>query len=115
MSDLISKALLCGIGLASLTKDAIQKSVEDLIAQSKISEEEGRRLVKELHQRSTRAQKSLEKHVDSAVHKVLTNLDVTGMIVDRLQGTKTAKKRTHKRPRRAKRARAGGASKTTKP
>ena len=105
MSDLISRALLCGLGLASLTKDAIQKSVEDLIEQSKISEAEGRRLVKDLRRRSARAQKDLEKHVDTAVHKVLTNFDVAGMIVDRLQGSKPARKRARKRPRRARAAR----------
>ena len=105
MSDLISRALLCGLGLASLTKDAIQKTVEDLVDQSKISEAEGRRLVRDLRRRSARAQKDLEKHVDTAVHKVLTNLDVAGMIVDRLEGTKPARKRLRKRPRRAGAAR----------
>jgi polyhydroxyalkanoate synthesis regulator phasin len=100
VSDLISKALLCGLGLASLTKDAIQKTVEDLVNQSKISEAEGRRLIKDLQKRSTRAQKALEKHVDTAVHQVLTNLDVAGMIVDRLQGTKAARKGSRKTARR---------------
>ena len=52
MSEVISKALLCGLGLASLTKDAIQKTAEDLVKQSKISEDEGRRMVKELQKRS---------------------------------------------------------------
>jgi polyhydroxyalkanoate synthesis regulator phasin len=110
MSDLISKALLCGLGLASLTKDAIQKSVKDLVEESKISEAEGRRLVKDLQRRSTRAQKTLEKHVDAGVHQVLTSLDLTGMIIDRLQGTKPARKRKPK----AKARRRGGASKTSK-
>ncbi len=75
MSDLISRALLCGLGLASLTKDAVQKTVEDFVDQSKISEEEGRRLVKELQRRSTQAQKALEKKVETAVYKVLKNLN----------------------------------------
>jgi len=109
VSDLISRALLCGLGLASLTKDAIQKMVQDLVHQSKISEAEGRRMMKDLQRRSSRAQKALEKHVDTAVHTVLTNLDVAGMIVDRLEGKKPAGKRSRKRPRRAARAR-----KTTK-
>jgi polyhydroxyalkanoate synthesis regulator phasin len=76
MSDLISRALLCGLGLASLTKDAIQKTAEDLIDRSNLSEEEGRKLVKDLQKRSIQAQKALEKKVETAVHKALKNLDM---------------------------------------
>ena len=54
MSDTMSKALLCGLGLASLTKDTIEKTVEELIKQSKITEEEGKRVLKELPRRSKR-------------------------------------------------------------
>ena len=57
MSDLISRALLSGLGLASLTKDAIKKTAEDLVDSSKLSEEEGRKLVEDLQRRSTQAQK----------------------------------------------------------
>lgn len=106
MSDTISKALLCGLGLASLTKDAIQKTAEDLVNQSKISEEEGRKLVKDLQRRSKQAQKVLEKEVDAAVHKVFQYLDLTAIINDRLQGSKPAAKTAKKAPRRR------GASKT---
>ena len=63
MSDLISRALLSGLGLASLTKDAIKKTAEDLVDQSKLSEEEGRKLVEDLQRRSTQAQKALEKKI----------------------------------------------------
>jgi polyhydroxyalkanoate synthesis regulator phasin len=77
MSDVISKALLSGLGLASLTKDAIQKTAEDVAKKSNLSEEEGRRLVKDLHKRSTKAQKDLEKTVETAVNKLLNNLNLT--------------------------------------
>jgi len=106
MSEVISRALLCGLGLASLTKDAIQKTAEDLVKQSKISEEEGRKLVKDLQRRSTRAQKALEKEVDEAVHKVLQNVDLTSIINNRLKHAKPAAKAAKKARRR------GGARKT---
>jgi polyhydroxyalkanoate synthesis regulator phasin len=76
VSDIISRALLCGLGLANLTKDAIQKTAEELVDQSKISEEEGRKLVKDLQRRSVQAEKALEKKVETAVHKVLKNLNL---------------------------------------
>ena len=107
MSEVISRALLCGLGLASLTKDAIQKTAEELVKQSKISEEEGRKLVKELQRRSKQAQKALEKEVDDAVHKALRNVDLTSIINNRLKDAKPAAKAAKKARRRR-----GGASKT---
>jgi polyhydroxyalkanoate synthesis regulator phasin len=100
MSDLLSKALLCGLGLASLTKDAIQKAVEDLIRRSKISEEEGRKLVKDLQRRSTLAQKALEKQIDSATHKALQHLNLPTIISDRLKDADSAGKGARKSRRR---------------
>jgi polyhydroxyalkanoate synthesis regulator phasin len=100
MSDLISKALLSGLGLASLTKDAIQKTAEDLVKKSNLSEEEGRRLVKELHRRSTKAQKDMEKTVETAVNKLLKNLNLA---IVHNQGKVTRKSRGH-----------GGANKAAK-
>ena len=104
MNDLISKALLCGLGLASLTKDSIQKTVEDLVEKSEISEEEGRRLVKELQQRSKKVQKALENEVDAAVHKLLQKLDLTTIINDRLKDVKPTKKKAAKKALRRTRA-----------
>jgi len=107
LSDLISRALLCGLGLASLTKDAIRKTAEDLVDQSKLSEEEGRRLVKELQRRSTQAQKALEKKVEIAVHKVLKNFNLE-IIKDRPKEAKAAVKRPAGRSGRRGRARKAG-------
>ncbi len=76
MSDLISRALLCGLGMASLSKEAIQKTAEDFIEQSKISEEEGKKLVKDLHRRASEAQKALDDKVESAVNKALRGLNI---------------------------------------
>lgn len=106
MSDLMSKALLCGLGLASLTKDAIQRTVADLIRQSKISEEEGRRMVKDLQRRSTRAQKALEKQVDAATHDALQHLNLPTIISNRVNDADSARKGAVKtrRPRVARAA-----------
>jgi polyhydroxyalkanoate synthesis regulator phasin len=95
MSDVFTKALLSGLGLASLTKDAIKKTVEDLVDKSKISEEEGRRLVKDFQRRSAQTHKDVEKKVKTAVNKVLKNLDLE--IVNRSKGGKTAGKSQRRR------------------
>jgi len=76
LSDLISRAMLCGLGLASLSKEAIQKTAEDFIQQSKLSEEEGKRLMKDLHKRSAQVQKTLDQKVQKAVNTALRGLNI---------------------------------------
>ena len=101
MSDLISKALLSGLGLASLTKDAIQKTAEELVKKSNLSEEEGRKLVKDLHRRSAKAQKDLEKTIETAVNKLLKNLNLA-IVHDHPKGAKSAGKVARKSGKRGK-------------
>ena len=74
MTDLISKALLRGLGLANLTKNAIKKTVDDVAHKSSLSEDEGRRLFKDLQRRSSKAQKRMEKTVGTAVNRLLKDL-----------------------------------------
>jgi polyhydroxyalkanoate synthesis regulator phasin len=76
-----------------MTKDAIRKTAEDLVDQSQLSEEEGKKLVQEFHRRSAQAQKALEKKIETAVHKVLGNLHLAA---------------TNGRPNGAQSARAAG-------
>jgi polyhydroxyalkanoate synthesis regulator phasin len=94
MSELISKALLSGLGLASLTKNAVQQTIEDLSKKSSLSEEEGKRLVKELHRRSSKAHKRLEKTVQTAVNRLLKEINMEVV-------------RTGKRPAKAPKRTAG--------
>ncbi|MGA3068056.1 MAG: hypothetical protein ABSF29_14520 [Tepidisphaeraceae bacterium] len=91
MSDPITRALLCGLGLASLTKDAIKKTAEELADHSKLSEEEGRKLVKDLQRRSGEAQKALEETVETAVKKVLKSLNLE-VAQDKAKRGKSGKK-----------------------
>ena len=76
MNDVISKAVLSGLGFASLTRDAIRETAQVFVKQSKLSEQEGRRLVKEFQQRTATAEKALEKRVNQAVRKALKTLDL---------------------------------------
>lgn len=116
MNDEMSRALFCGLGLASLTKDAIQKTVEDLVEQSKVSEEEGRRLASELQRRSKQAQKALKKEVDATVQKLFQNLDLAAIINGRVKNSKPAakaKKRARSAAKATKKGQRHGASRKT--
>ena len=100
MKEIISKAILSGLGFASLTRDAIAQTANDLVKQSKLSETEGRRLVKEFQKRSAHAQKVLEKKVESAVHDALKHLDPSNM---RKSAKAKSKRAASRRPKRAAR------------
>jgi polyhydroxyalkanoate synthesis regulator phasin len=105
MSELVTKSLLSALGLANLTRQAIQKTVQDAAAKSSLSEKEGRRLVKDLQRRSTHAQKRMQKTVRSAVSTLVKDLNtVLGPY-----GTKTAKARGKARKSTRRRGSAGAA------
>lgn len=92
MNEVISKAILSGLGFASLTGEAIQKTAHDLVKRSKLSQEEGKRLVRDFKRRSVVAERSLKKNVDAAVKKALKQLDLE-RIPHRAGSAKTTTKR----------------------
>lgn len=76
MMDLLKRGILTGIGIASLTKDKIEELAEKIIEESKLSEEEGRKLVDNLLKQSKEARKNLEEEVKKTVGDALEKLDV---------------------------------------
>jgi len=76
MLDLAKRGVLTGIGLASLTKDKIEELAENIIEESKLSEEEGRKLVDDLLKQSEEARKNLEEEVKKTVGDALEKLDI---------------------------------------
>ena len=106
MKDFINRALLSGLGLASLAKDAIQKTAEDLVDQSKLSEDEGRKLVKDLEKRTRELRKTLEKKVETAVQQALKGLNLE-VIKEKPKAAGKKKRATKKRGGR----KSGGAGK----
>ena len=76
MLDLVKRGILTGIGIASLTKDKIEELAEKIIEESKLSEEEGRKLVEDLLKQSEEARKNLEEEVKKTVGDALEKLDV---------------------------------------
>ena len=76
MLDLIKKTILTGIGIASLTKDKIEELGKKLAEESKLSEEEGRKLINDLLKQSDEARKNLETQVEKLVKSTLERLDI---------------------------------------
>ena len=75
MNEIISKAVLSGLGFASLARDAIHETAQDLVKRSRLTEEEGKRVVKDFQRRLVPAERALAKKVNVAVRKALKELD----------------------------------------
>jgi polyhydroxyalkanoate synthesis regulator phasin len=76
MLDLLKKGILIGIGAMSLTKDRIEELVEKVAEEGKLTEEEGRKLVKELLEKSENARKEFHDQVGKRVREILGSMDI---------------------------------------
>ncbi len=76
MIDLIKKALLTGIGVASLTKEKIDELSKELIKKGQLSEQEGQQFVEEMINRAEESKKSLQKQTETIVEKTLSKMNL---------------------------------------
>ena len=76
MLDLMKKAMLIGLGLTSMTRDKIEQFAKEISEDSKLSEEEGKKLVEEMVRQSDDARANMEKEVRGLVRKTLERLNI---------------------------------------
>lgn len=76
MFDILKKTLLFGAGLASMTREKMEKFVEEMVKRGELSEKEGRELVDDLVVRSRKVRKDFEEGVAGAVAKTLKKLNI---------------------------------------
>ncbi|MEA3297164.1 MAG: phasin family protein [candidate division Zixibacteria bacterium] len=76
MLDSIHKMLLAGVGMAAMTKDKIDKHVEELVEKGKLSEKEGRELAEDMLKKSKQAKDDLEKQVEKQVQQTLQAIQI---------------------------------------
>ncbi|MCK4357847.1 MAG: phasin family protein [Candidatus Cloacimonetes bacterium] len=75
--DLLKKTMLTGIGIASMTKDKIEELGKKISEESKLSAEEGKKLVKDLLEKSDEARKNLQGQVEKLVKNAMKKLSIT--------------------------------------
>lgn len=76
MLDLLKKGVLIGIGLGVTTKSKIEETVKAIVKETKISEEEGKKILDELLKQSESAKEGFEKKIAELVNKIITKLDL---------------------------------------
>ncbi|UOG73529.1 hypothetical protein MTX78_15525 [Hymenobacter tibetensis] len=76
MEDLFKKFVNAGVGFVSLTTDRVQKTIDALVKESKLSEQEGAKIMDELKQNGETKRKELEKQVQSIASRVMKTVGV---------------------------------------
>lgn len=76
MIDLIKKALLTGVGVASLTKDKIEDLAKELIDKGKMSEQEGEKLVQEMLSRAEESRETVKSQTETLVKNTVNKMQL---------------------------------------
>lgn len=76
MLEIIKKTILLSIGLASLTKEKIEDLAKEISKNSKLTEEEGKKLFDDLLKKSEEAKSNLEKQVNELIKNALKKVDI---------------------------------------
>lgn len=76
MLDLTRKAILTGVGLGLVAKDKIDEVIRTICEENKLTEEESRKLAKELLDESEEARQKLTDLVKKTTNDICANLDL---------------------------------------
>lgn len=76
MIDLIKKAVLTGIGIASLTREKVEEFSRELIDKGKLSEQEGEKFVQEMQKRAEESREALKNQTDKFVESALNRMQL---------------------------------------
>ncbi|MBW2650154.1 MAG: phasin family protein [Deltaproteobacteria bacterium] len=74
--DFIKKSVLAGIGLAAVTREKIEKTVDELIKKGEMTEKEGKEAIEEFAEKSKEFKKELTKKVEKAVADTISKLNI---------------------------------------
>ena len=76
LMDLMKKALLTGVGLALKSKDEVEDLAKEFEKKLEMSEQDGRKFLKEFQDKYDEAQDKLEKRVEKAVREFMKKADL---------------------------------------
>jgi len=74
--DFIKKSMLIGVGLAVLTREKLEQSIDELIKKGEMSEKEGKDALDDLVKKSKEARKELTEKVEKTVADTLKKLNI---------------------------------------
>ena len=74
--DLFKKAVLAGIGVASLTMEKVEELSKDLIDKGKLSEQEGEKFLQEMQKRAEESREALKQQTDRLVESAIGRMQL---------------------------------------
>jgi len=75
MEDLFKKFMYTGVGLVSLTADKLQKSIDKLVKEEKISAKEGKKIVEDFFKKTESKRRDFEKQLKNTTEEVVKKFD----------------------------------------
>jgi polyhydroxyalkanoate synthesis regulator phasin len=86
MKDLLKKGLAFGFGLAVVSKEQIEKFVDELVKKGEISKAESKDLIQELVEKGEAGQKEINNRIRDQFSKLLKDLNIpTREDIERLE------------------------------
>ena len=86
MKDLINKGLTLGLGLAVVSKEQIDKLVDELVKKGEVSTAESKELARELFEKGEAEKKEMNIRIHEQVEKLLRDLNIpTKADIERLE------------------------------
>ena len=74
MIELIKKAVLTGVGVASLTKEKVEELSREIVIKGKMSEEEGEKFINEMVARAQQSKQALKDQTAMLIEKTLSTM-----------------------------------------
>jgi polyhydroxyalkanoate synthesis regulator phasin len=71
MEDVLKNLIYQGLGVVAITRNKVEKAVNDMVDKGKMTREEGRKLVDELSSESLKAGKETEEKLKNAIREFL--------------------------------------------
>ena len=72
LEGLFKKFVYTGVGLVALTKDRLQKTIDEMVKEDKISEQEGEKMVTDFFKNTESKKQELEDQLKTAVDKAIS-------------------------------------------
>lgn len=76
MKELAKKGLFLSLGLLVMTKEQVEKAVDELVQKGKISAEESKKLVNQLIETGEKEREHVDKALRERMHKILSELNI---------------------------------------
>ena len=76
MQDLFKKFVYTGVGLVATTVEKFQTSIDKLVDEDKISQEEGKKIVEDLVTNTTAKREEFEGKLKTIIEEIMTKMNV---------------------------------------